>query len=251
MLLRFFFALFFFGIAHSSLAQCGGTTDGVALTDGKLIIDGLDMRYASSPISVTLNQNKIILEGEKGNDCFDGGSMLGRARKSLILIGNDGEDVLIGGQGDDLLFGAKANKDEKGSYHASDHEDDNVKDYLDGGLGVDLFYVGWKDIVVDGDGLGEIFLLGQSLKGRWVYDRKQQEHIKKELLPMDLYGETLPIYIHEAGFFAYKTDNKELIIMDFNGETWQKNKENGRYLTIDYWSTMIERGNLEIRLITK
>ncbi|GGE53495.1 calcium-binding protein [Actibacterium pelagium] len=99
----------------------------------------------------------LVLGGD-GDDAMMGGL------DDDTLVGGDGQDIVNGNDGDDVLTGFKTTDEGL--------EDDNTKDYLNGGDGADLILVGSGDIASGGEG-EDGFVLGD-----WLLDGEEIPDLK-------------------------------------------------------------------------
>ncbi|MBL4680529.1 MAG: hypothetical protein JKY88_07380, partial [Pseudomonadales bacterium] len=99
------------------------------------------------------------LDGGRGKDILYGGSTSITGDPLFTgtntLIGGIGSDILFGADGDDTLYGGELDLTGGG---AGVHIDDNTRDDLQGGVGLDTYYVGNRDFVLDSDRNAVIFL---------------------------------------------------------------------------------------------
>lgn len=111
--------------------------------------------------------------GGGGSDIISVADASGTGRaNAYTLIGGGGSDTLTGGSGNDSLYG--------NSNAQNGAEDDLVGDTLRGGDGVDTFYVGTGDVIIDPQ-LGEsIYLRGTKLTGGTQKDPKKREYKSKD-----------------------------------------------------------------------
>ncbi|SDH09398.1 calcium-binding protein [Alloyangia pacifica] len=108
-----------------------------------------------------------VLDGGMGDDVLQGGlgadDLTGGAGQDA-LHGREGADTLIGGRGVDTLFGGAGGDTLSGVVLNAGGSDVDGTDYLNGGAGDDLLWIGRGDVVSGGDG-ADSFLLGDWIAG--------------------------------------------------------------------------------------
>lgn len=116
--------------------------------------------------------------------------------RGAFMLGGDGVDVLSGGAVGDLLVGGYGDDILDGGDDA---------DLLIGGAGFDTYYVGEGDMLLDGDGYGQVLYDEMVLTGG-VWDKDRQ------------------VYVSRDGQFEYDWSGQELVI---NGHVTVQNFRNG------------------------
>jgi Ca2+-binding RTX toxin-like protein len=102
-----------------------------------------------------------ILQGGAGNDALQGSAgddLLYGGAGDDALLGGLGDDAIDGGHGADSLFGGWGDDTLSGLEDDEGIEEEDVRDYLNGGGGDDLIVAGAQDIVTAGEGVDQIVL---------------------------------------------------------------------------------------------
>lgn len=108
-----------------------------------------------------------LLSGGSGNDQIAGGAGDDRAYGGAgddAIEGGYGHDILIGGAGSDTLFGDVGDDILVGTQIDSAGKDTDMRDFLNGGSGDDVFLLGADDIASGGTG-ADSFVVGDWMEG--------------------------------------------------------------------------------------
>ncbi|MBR6026365.1 MAG: hypothetical protein IK065_02050, partial [Neisseriaceae bacterium] len=145
---------------------------------------------------------------------------------SQIVFGTDGDDSEIsGGSEADHLYGGAGNDTLKGGtrtiktdsgdgYDFEEDEDDNSRDYLEGGVGFDTYYVGNKDMIFDCDMTGLIHFetKGKSIDKLELYKKAEVKEVKnKEEIIKTIYESD------DHQFKAYTFSNSKDLMLEYQG----------------------------------
>ena len=174
------------------------------LSFGIILGNSLDSAYGDDAdySSIADKPHKKIVFGTDDNDSNIQGGVMG--------------DNLYGGAGNDTLKGGTQTITENidGANIVTGEEDDNARDYLEGGTGFDTYYAGNRDVIFDADGEGKIYFNNRELNQNFVSSTKYQEGNQNGVwYELDENG-------HKTGVTAIQQDQNLLI------------KENGNTLTI-------------------